>query len=264
MKKIITCLVMGIAILAACSCAADDSIFELNDFYLTIPDGYGEPEDKGSDNYTIIGRDNTVAITIRYRQCESGDAAHGIVYSAESALSDYETYPIIKSTVNDLTVYEFLFKSDDNTKHGEYAAIVNGSTVLSLKFQTKKNILMFYDAASIIDSVSCLAEPDTEPVDESELTISQQNALKQAERYLEYTAFSKSGLQKQLEFEGYSEADAAYAAEHCGADWKEQAAAKAEQYLEYSSFSRSGLIDQLLYEGFTQEEAEYGVSAVGY
>ena len=69
---------------------------------------------------------------------------------------------------------------------------------------------------------------------------------------------------KQLEFEGFSHAEAAYGADATGANWNEQAAKKAEQYLRYSAFSRSGLIDQLKFEGFTTAQAEYGAKAVGY
>lgn len=99
---------------------------------------------------------------------------------------------------------------------------------------------------------------------EDTLTLGQKNALSMAKRYLDYTAFSYSGLIEQLEYEGYSTEEATYAVDNCGADWNEQAALKAQDYLDYASFSRSGLIDQLLFEGFTSEQAEYGVTAVGY
>ncbi len=88
----------------------------------------------------------------------------------------------------------------------------------------------------------------------------EKNALDKALQYLDYTAFSYSGLIEQLEYEGFSHAEAKYGADNCGADWNEQAVIKARQYLEYTSFSRSGLIDQLRYEGFTQSQAEYGVN----
>lgn len=112
-------------------------------------------------------------------------------------------------------------------------------------------------------------EPTAAPVEEPEepadtMTMGQKNALGSAESYLSFTAFSRSGLISQLEFEGYSTEDATFAADNCGADWNEQAAKSAESYLEMSSFSRQGLIDQLLFEGFTQEQAEYGVTAAGY
>lgn len=105
-------------------------------------------------------------------------------------------------------------------------------------------------------------EPPTEkPVDK--ITVSQSNALESAKSYLEYSAFSYNGLVEQLEYEKYSHEDAVYAADHCGADWNEQAAKSAESYLAYSSFSRDGLIEQLEYEGFTHEQAVYGVEQNG-
>lgn len=106
-------------------------------------------------------------------------------------------------------------------------------------------------------------ETTTEDVN-NEMTMGQKNALASAKNYLDFAAFSHSGLIEQLEYEGYSTEDATFAADNCGADWNEQAARAAKSYLDYSSFSRQGLIDQLLFEGYTQEQAEYGVTAVGY
>jgi TM2 domain-containing membrane protein YozV len=94
-------------------------------------------------------------------------------------------------------------------------------------------------------------------------TISQRNALRKAADYLDYSAFSRTGLIGQLEYEKYSTEDATWAVDRVTVNWNEQAAKKAKDYLEYSSFSRSGLIDQLLYEGYTPEQAEYGVSKTG-
>ncbi|NDL68482.1 hypothetical protein GXN74_12120 [Clostridiales bacterium F-3ap] len=109
-----------------------------------------------------------------------------------------------------------------------------------------------------------VAEPEKPVNTVPEMTMGQKNALKSAQQYLDYSAFSYEGLVKQLEYEGYSNADAVYAVDRCGADWNEQAALSAESYLEYSSFSRQGLIDQLVYEGFTAEQAAYGATAAGY
>jgi hypothetical protein len=96
-----------------------------------------------------------------------------------------------------------------------------------------------------------------------ELTMSQEQAVGSATSYLEYSAFSRSGLIGQLEFEGFSTADATFAVDHITVDWNEQAAKSAKSYLEFSNFSRSGLIDQLVFEGFTTEQATYGVDQVG-
>ena len=97
----------------------------------------------------------------------------------------------------------------------------------------------------------------------AEFTRSEQNAIGSAEDYLSFTAFSRSGLIGQLEYEGFTNAEATLAVDYLHVDWNEQAWKSAEQYLEFSSFSRSGLIDQLEYEGFTTEQATYGVDQTG-
>ena len=107
-------------------------------------------------------------------------------------------------------------------------------------------------------------EQKQEPAPADDMTLGQKNAIKSAQSYLGFMAFSASGLIDQLEYEGYSHEDAVFAVERCGADWNEQAAKAAKSYLDMMAFSRDSLIDQLIYEGFTAEQAEYGASAVGY
>ena len=92
------------------------------------------------------------------------------------------------------------------------------------------------------------------------LSTAQRNAIASAESYLSFTAFSQSGLIEQLEFEGYSTADATFAVESLDVDWNEQAAKSAAAYLEMSSFSLSALIEQLEFEGFTPEQAAHGAN----
>jgi len=106
--------------------------------------------------------------------------------------------------------------------------------------------------------------PKPAPADPSGMTTGQRNALEHAKRYLNISAFSRSGLIEQLEYEKYSNADATFAADNCGADWNEQAAKKAQRYLEISSFSRDSLIGQLEYDGFTHDQAVYGAEQNGY
>lgn len=87
----------------------------------------------------------------------------------------------------------------------------------------------------------------------------ERNALQSAKDYLALIPFSYSGLVEQLEYEGYTNSEATYAADHCGADWYEQAVKSAQQYLDIMPFSRSGLIEQLEYDGYDYDQAVYGV-----
>ena len=94
-------------------------------------------------------------------------------------------------------------------------------------------------------------------------TVSQKNATKMAKDYLKYMPFSKQGLIKQLEYEGFTSDEIQFGIDRCGANWMEQAEKMAKSYVDHMAFSRQGLISQLLYEGFSNEEAEHGVNSVG-
>ncbi len=110
------------------------------------------------------------------------------------------------------------------------------------------------------------AEPasvETSEASDEGATVSQSNAIDKARGYLSFAAFSKKDLIEQLEYEGFSKADATFAVEQIAPDWDEQAAKKAKSYLETMSFSRSGLIEQLEYEGFTAAQAKHGADQVG-
>lgn len=96
-----------------------------------------------------------------------------------------------------------------------------------------------------------------------QLSVSQQNAVRKAEQYLNTMAFSRQGLIDQLVYEGYPIEDATFGVDYPQTDWNAQAAAKAQNYLDTMPFSRQSLIEQLVYEGFSQEQAEFGVAAVG-
>ena len=66
-----------------------------------------------------------------------------------------------------------------------------------------------------------------------------------------------------LLYDGFSEEQATYGADNCGADWNEQAVLSAQSHLKYSSYSHDGLVDMLVYDGFTSEQAEQGVQGAG-
>ena len=78
-------------------------------------------------------------------------------------------------------------------------------------------------------------------------TSGEKNAVQKAKDYLAFTAFSHDGLVDQLEYEGFTYSEAKYGADHCGADWNEQAAKKAQQYLDFQSFSRSELMKSIVF-----------------
>lgn len=105
--------------------------------------------------------------------------------------------------------------------------------------------------------------PQTSNPTNSKETVSGANASRSAETYLDLSGFSRSGLIKQLMFEGYSQDDATYGVDSQNANWSEQAARSANSYLDLSGFSRSGLIKQLMFEGYSKQEAEFGASANG-
>jgi len=97
----------------------------------------------------------------------------------------------------------------------------------------------------------------------SAATPGQNNARKKAVSYLEYGAFSRSGMINQLKYEGFTTAQATYGVTVLHVNWSRQAMLKAKEYLDYDSFSHRGLIEQLEYEGFTVGQATYGVSRTG-
>lgn len=94
-------------------------------------------------------------------------------------------------------------------------------------------------------------------------TKAQENAVKKAKSYLNVMAFSRNGLIKQLEYEGFTNEEAVYGVDNISVDWNEQAVKKAKSYLDLMAFSKSGLISQLEYEGFTYEQAVYGAEQNG-
>lgn len=97
------------------------------------------------------------------------------------------------------------------------------------------------------------------------VTLGMKNAVREAKSYLSVMAFSYRGIIRQLtSTEGFTEEEAKYGADNCGADWYEQALEDAKSYLDVLSFSRTGLVKQLIdVELFTEEEAEYGVNNCG-
>lgn len=90
------------------------------------------------------------------------------------------------------------------------------------------------------------------------------NALRAAKNYLKIMPFSYEGLIDQLMFDRFSNEEATYGADNCGADWFDESARCAKNYLDLMPFSREGLIDQLMFDGFSEDQAVYGAEKNGY
>lgn len=158
------------------------------------------------------------------------------------------------------------FKPKDANGNDVMTFIYNGTTYAPLRALAEAyGLEVGYDAAANMATVD---EPGKQtaaaPVQPGTITMGMQNALKKAESYLSWGAFSYSSLIKQLEFEGFTSEECVYAADNCGADWYAQAVKKGESYLSWGSFSRDGLINQLEFEGFTNDQAVHAVNELGY
>ena len=100
------------------------------------------------------------------------------------------------------------------------------------------------------------------------MTSGQKNALESAQSYIDLSGFSKKGLIAQLSSsagEGFSKADATFAANHVDADWKQEAVEAAQAYLDLGGFSKQKLIAQLSSSAgdkFTAAQARYAANKV--
>ena len=100
------------------------------------------------------------------------------------------------------------------------------------------------------------------------MTSGQKNALKAGQNYLETLPFSKAGLIQQLSSsagDGYSKADATFAANHVDADWNKEAVEAAKHYLDTMPMSKDALIQQLsssAVDNYTWAQARYAASKV--
>lgn len=120
--------------------------------------------------------------------------------------------------------------------------------------------------AGFLFSVMALAAT---PLAAQDLTGPQRNAVRSAEQYLSFMAFSRDGLIDQLSSsagDGYDVADATVAVDSLTVDWNAQAAKAAAQYLSMMGFSCSGLIEQLSSSAgdqYTRAQAEFGARQAG-
>lgn len=163
-----------------------------------------------------------------------------IIYRATSKTGKYKK--LVKITNENITKYR---DSNLKTKKSYYYKIAAyAATKVNGKYQYDK---------------------DYSPVHKytTKFSMSYSNAEKKAEEYLDFMAFSRSGLVDQLAYEGFTSSQAEYGVKHCGANWNTQAKLDAKAYIDVMVFSRSGLVEQLEFDGFTPSQAEYGVKHCG-
>ena len=144
-----------------------------------------------------------------------------------------------------------------NAKTRQYSECGSKSKVVRIKYKkpyAKKNNRVV--RKQIITKTTAAPKPQ-------QPTMAQRNAKGLAQDYLNVLAFSRDGLIGQLQYEGFSYADAAWGVDALDVDWNQQAVRLGRNYLDVLYFSRQGLIDQLEYEGFTYNQAVHAVNVIG-
>ncbi len=110
-----------------------------------------------------------------------------------------------------------------------------------------------------------------EPAEEqksAEMTSGQENALRAGQNYIDSMSFSKAGLIQQLSSsagDGYSKADATFAANNVEANWNKEAVEAAQGYLDTMPFSKDDLVQQLSSaagDEYTRAQADYALNKV--
>lgn len=244
--------------------AAEDSPAGEDSSAESDSDSSGTSNEEATEPDSESRDDSTSESSVTTSQANAIDSAESYLrFSAfsKTGLTDqleFEGFSNADATfaVNNVTVDWFEQAAESAKSYLDYSSFSRQGLIDQLEFEgfTSEQAVYGVDAVGLSDSSSGGSSGES---------VSQANAVESAESYLRFSSFSRTGLIEQLEFEGYSNADAVYAVDKVNPDWNEQAAKSAQSYLDYSSFSRQGLIDQLKFEGFTTQEATYGVNAVG-
>lgn len=150
---------------------------------------------------------------------------------------------------------------DDQPKAGEkckskHTYVINNPECTYLDVSIDKyKITCRINISNLENGVSSIPKDATEE---------QIQMIKTAQNYAESCNMSYARLVEQLEYEGYTNEEAKYGADNCGADWNEQAVNSAKSYLDGFNFSKDEMINQLEEgEGFTHEQAVYGAEHCG-
>lgn len=146
---------------------------------------------------------------------------------------------------------------------------IDTNTILDNTISTTENIeVTKEDVESEIDfdkkvTTITIVEEKDEEIHSTKINTDERKkeALELAKSYIEASTFSKSGLIKQLEYEGYTKKEATYAANRCGADWNEEAI---EFALKHTPCSKESLESYLSCFGFTSSQIKFALKEIGY
>lgn len=239
---------------------SDDTIEEyINDFVNSSDGAFNN-----FTNFTSVAEKTKISMIPYTRAYADGD----IILKDNSKLNADLTFYFISNNKKDKFVV-FMYIQYDGLKYDyEYMVhqIIQNIEVTDKKSTDEKEDTTNDTSNSTTNSSDNSSDtPTTTPSTSTPSpTVGQKNALNRALDYLDYNEFSRQGLIDQLLYDGYTQEEAEYGADHTNANWDEEAALKAMDYLSVMSFSRQGLIEQLMFDGFTQEQAEYGVTQNGY
>lgn len=234
-----------------------------------------------SSNWDVVEKDNgyvyfypnegTGFIVASYSPCDfsileneqSEKYLEGILDSMEEVYSIDVNEPVVLADTIDARRYEFTaLVSDNRSTIKQIAFNINDNLyeIGLLLMDNDPNKVFESQFEELLDTITISTNASTD----SNISTGETNAVKKAKQYLSIIPYSYNGLIEQLKYEGFTEEEAIYAANHCEADWFEQAAKKAADYLELMAYSEDRLIEQLEYSGFTHEQAVYGAEQNGY
>ncbi len=281
MKRIMTAIITFVFLLASIQCcsfiAYADSIVP-SGLPKVYPLSIEESETLGIKAapqacFTSFASENGEEGLVCYlvgKVCETKDvdAGPGVIHmftlqTEFGYASILDTYTFMMETYPESETMSFAEPESDYSfpEDGDFVKVVG---IYSGYSETEKMPTFHYGTPSVMMATYHPEEDKPEPTPAVErLTSGQSNALRKAYQYLKIMPFSYIGLIEQLEHDAFDHDDAVYAADHCKADWNEQAAKKAEKYLDIMGFSRDGLISQLQHDGFTYDQAAYGADQNG-
>ena len=252
MKKLIKLLAITMAVLLVVSACGSNNAFQ---------NSYLFSEYSGVEPMTVSDEDDFSTPGI-VRETFSNETDWSLIdkYGTELEKAGFVKEDKSASVEKYFDILWKYTKVNEKAENGQYC-----DQVIINKYPSDAH---FADTIQIQVQMNVFIEGETnkkpEQVDKQENVIpdkestGEKNALRSAKGYLNSMAFSYSGLVKQLEYEGYTNSEATYAADHCDADWNEQAVESAKDYLNSMAFSYTGLIDQLEYEGYTSSQAKFG------